>query len=67
MDIRQIISDEMERQGITQMALAEMTGITRPRINAWLNGHRGINADTLILILEALNMEIRPKAKKRKR
>ena len=65
MDVRRIIMDRMAELGITQTHLAELTGITRPRINAWLRGNRGYNAETLLRILEALDLEIRP-ARRRK-
>lgn len=60
MDIRQIISDEMLRQGVTQTALEQMTGILQHRISDYLRGKRDVNAETLAKMLDALNLEIRP-------
>ena len=60
MDIRQIIMDRMEQRHINQARLSEMTRISRPRLNAYLRGHYDIYVTTLIRILEALDLDIRP-------
>lgn len=65
MDVRRIIIDRMEARGVTQADLAEMTGMTRPRVNAYLRGHRDIYVDTLIRICKALDLDIKP-TKRRK-
>jgi len=58
--MRQIIKDEMKRQGVTQIAMEEMTGILQHRISDYLTGKRDVNAETLRKMLEALDLEIRP-------
>ena len=67
MDIRQIISDEMDRQGVTQTRLQQMTGILQHRISDYLNGKRDVNAETLRKMLEALKLEIRPRRRRKGR
>ena len=67
MDLRQIIKDEMDRQGITQIALEEMTGIWQHRISDYLTAKRDVNAETLRKMLEALNLDIRPARKRRRK
>ena len=58
MDIRQIIRDRMAERQITQSALARMTGITIPRVNAYVRGHRDFHATTLARVLDALDLHI---------
>ena len=64
-DIRQpiinIIIDAMQRQGISQRRLAEVTGIMQPRISDYLTGKRDVRTETLAKMLKALALEIRPK------
>jgi transcriptional regulator with XRE-family HTH domain len=67
MDIRQIIIDSMAERGVTQTELAEWTGMTRPRVNAYLRGHRDVYAATLTRILEALELDIRRARPRRKK
>ena len=67
MDIRQIIGTEMQRQGMTQIALEELTGILQHRISEYLTGKRDVNAETLQKILEALKLEIRPARQRRRK
>ena len=61
MEIRQIIEDAMERKGMTQRALQAMTGIWQHRISDYLTGKHDVNAETLRKMLEALDLEIRPR------
>ncbi|MHB1156056.1 MAG: helix-turn-helix domain-containing protein [Phycisphaerales bacterium] len=61
MDIRQIINDAMQKQGISQRGLAQQTGLMQPRISDYLLGKRDVQGETLNKLLEALNLEIRPK------
>ena len=60
MDIRQIIKAAMESQGVTQVALQEMTGVLQHRISDYLRGKRDVNAETLARLMDALKLEIRP-------
>ena len=60
MDIRQIIKDEMRRQGVTQLTLQKRAGVWQHRISEYLGGKRDVNAETLRKLLEALGLEIRP-------
>lgn len=67
MNIRQIIMDEMARQGVTQRALQEMTGVLQHRISEFLTGRRDVNAETLAKILDALDIELRPSKRSRRK
>lgn len=67
MDLRSIIIVELERQGMTQAALADAAEMTQPRVNAYLRGHRDVKAETLARMLDALNLEIRPAVKRRRK
>ena len=64
MDIREIIKVEMQRRGVTQVELQEMTGILQHRISEYMTGKRDVNAETLQKILEALKLEIRQAQKR---
>ena len=66
-DIRQIIKDEMQRQDVTQTDMQAMTGILQHRISEYLTGKRDVNAETLRLILEALDLEIRCARRRRRK
>lgn len=59
MDFRQIIKDELERQGMTRMKLAELAGMTIPRVSDYLNAKRDVQGETLRHMLEALGLEVR--------
>jgi transcriptional regulator with XRE-family HTH domain len=50
----------MDRQGISQQALADMTGIPRPRLSEWLSGKRprGATEKTINAVFAALGMEV---------
>ena len=65
MEIRDIILDRMDELGMTQSELAELADMTRPRVNAFLRGHRDVYAETLGRMLDALDLEIRPTRKGR--
>lgn len=66
MDIRRIIKDEMQRQGMTQTALEDISGIWQHRISEYLNGKRDANGKTLQNLLMGLNLEIRPARSRRR-
>lgn len=54
---RKAISEEMERQHITQTRLAELSGVSRGFLNEFLNGSQTISLDKLDLILNALRLD----------
>lgn len=60
MDMRQIIRDELKRQGMSQARLAELAGMTIPRVSDYLNAKRDVQGETLRRMLEALGLEVRP-------
>lgn len=59
MDFRQIIKSELQRQGMTQMRLAELAHMTIPRVSDFLRGKRDVTGDTLGRMFEALGLEVR--------
>ena len=61
MDIRPIIREAMARQGISQRRLAQQTGLMQPHISNYLAGKRDMQGESLRKMLEALDLEIRPK------
>lgn len=61
MDIRRIIIEAMRQQGMSQRRLAGQAGLTQPRISDYLLGKRDVQGETLNKLLEALDLEIRPK------
>jgi len=63
--IRQVIKDEMARRGLTQTALSEMTGILNHRISEFLNEKADMKTTNLQRIMEALDLELRPKSRRR--
>ena len=66
-DLRKIIKDEMQRQGVSQTKLQEMTGILQHRISEYLSGRRDVTAETLRKMLEALKLDIRPRRRRKGR
>ena len=67
MDFRTIITDELDRQGMTQTRLAEMSGVARHRINDYIHGKRGVNADSLGRMLDALGVKVMPSSRRREK
>lgn len=66
MDIRRFLNDELERRGMTQRELCRLTGILPHRVSEYLSGKNDIRVETLERILKALDLEIRPRRRKRK-
>ncbi len=62
-----MIRDRLDRIGMTQAELAELAGMTEPRVSDYLNGKRDVYAATLNRMLEALNLEIRPTRRRRRK
>ena len=48
----------MSEQGLTQQALAERLGIKQPSVAAVISGARGTIPQSLIDVLDALNLEL---------
>lgn len=51
-----IIKDELEFLGVTQVQLAEQTGIAKTVLNELLKGKRGLNAEMAVKISEVINI-----------
>lgn len=69
--MREQIRQSMERQGITQVMLAERLGTTQPEVSAQLrdSNPRGMTEQTAMKYADALGEEwyLRPKSKPAKR
>lgn len=50
-----LLEEYLKPRGITQVELAARMGVPIQRVNAIINGTRGITAETAILLAEALN------------
>ena len=57
--IRDPIKAEMRRQCLTQVELAEMSGMRQPSLSRFLVGHREITTCTLRRLMQALGLELR--------
>lgn len=53
-----VIKNLAKRRGITQEKLSMAIGVSRPRLNEWLNGHCHPRADKLPLLAEALSCDV---------
>ena len=52
-----LLEDFLKPLGMTQLALAEKTGMPIQRINTLINGKRGMSAETAILLSKVLGTE----------
>ncbi len=64
-DFRSLIHDAMERQGVTQMALAALTGVRQHRISEYLAGKRDMTGENIAKLFDALGLEVSRVRKKR--
>jgi transcriptional regulator with XRE-family HTH domain len=64
-NLRLEILKEMDRQGVTQTALADRTGIPAPRLSEWLSGKRprGATEQTINAVMKALGLKVVPTRK----
>ena len=58
MDIRNILKDLREKNGLTQEQLAERAMVTRQAVSRWENGETQPNTDTLKLLSKEFNVSI---------
>jgi len=63
-DLRRIIRKEKEKRGLTLEALEALSGVSRSTIGNWVTGSRNMTLRTLILLLNALGLEIGVRRKK---
>ena len=61
------MKDRMSELGVTQLRLAELSGILQPRISDYLTGKRDVTGESLRKLLEALDLEIRPVSRRSKK
>lgn len=57
MTIRDAIKIGLERKGMTQSKLAEMLGIRRTSVSAWLKGKASPTADNMVEIIKILKIQ----------
>ena len=67
MNLRQTIADRMTELDVSQRNLEALTGICQSRICDYLTGKRDMVGDNVALMLEALDLEVRPKRRKKGR
>lgn len=53
------VRSEVERRGMTQRQLSDLTGIGQGRISEWLVGKRQMRTGNASIILVALGLEVR--------
>ena len=58
MDIRNILKNLREKNGLTQEQLAERVMVTRQAVSRWENGETQPNTDTLKLLSKEFNVSI---------
>ena len=52
-----LLEEFLKPLGITQRALAEMIGVSYPRVNEIIHGKRGVTPDTALRLEQAFGME----------
>lgn len=50
----------MAAQHMGQTELAQLSGVSQPKISAWLAGRSGMSERNLLAITRALGLELRP-------
>lgn len=58
MSIRETVIQEMKRQGLTQYRLAELAGISQPRVNDYVRGRRDMRGESLDKVFRALGLTL---------
>lgn len=66
MDVRQIIREELQRRGWSQRELCRQTDMLPHQLCNYLNGNTDIYVETLQRVLNALELQIKPVARRRK-
>lgn len=57
--IRQTIAAAVERDGRSQVAIAEAAGMSRPNLNAYLAGRCDLTGESLDRLLRVLRLSVR--------
>lgn len=57
--IRQTIAAAVERDGRSQVAIAEAAGMSRPNLNAYLAGRCDLTGESLDRLLRVLGLTVR--------
>lgn len=58
MSIRDRIKEEIERKGLSQQGLADLTGIPRPNISRYLSGTSDMLSANVQRIMDALQLKV---------
>jgi transcriptional regulator with XRE-family HTH domain len=57
--IRQVIAAAVQRDGRSQVAIAEAAGMSRPNLNAYLAGRCDLTGESLDRLLRVLGLRLR--------
>jgi ribosome-binding protein aMBF1 (putative translation factor) len=61
------IQQAVEASGVSQNQLARMTNMSQPTLSRFLKGETSMRFETVVLLLDRLGLEIRPKPSKGKK
>jgi len=67
MDMRQLIRSELERRGWSQRELCRRADMLPHQLCGYLNGTRDIRVKTLVRVLDVLELEVRPRRRRKGR
>ena len=67
MDFRRIISRELERRGWSGYKLGQVSGVPIRTCQAYMSGQCDLAASRVATMAEALDLELRPKQRRRKK
>ena len=64
-DLSASLKTAIENAGYTNYALSAMTGVSQSVLNRFISGERDITLETASKIATALDLELKPKARRR--
>lgn len=67
MEIRDIIRAELVKRDWSQRELCRRTGMRPHQLCGYLNKHRDIYGETLATVFDALELELKPRQRRRNR
>ena len=66
-DLATVLRDAIDESGKTQYQLAQETGIDKSALSRFVSGERGLTLETAAKLATALNLELKPVRRQRKR
>lgn len=66
-DLATVLREAIDTSGKTQYQLAQETGIDKSALSRFVSGERGLTLDTAAKLAAALNLELKPASRRRKR